>query len=411
MQKHIRAQHQATKQARGRRRKTPYTVTASGQNTCSEAELWDEVLCQRFFVTGPQCRFFQIAPLVTPTINPDPDPVYFIRTQINKQIQQHQQEEERQHQTITAGHYYSELNPWLDKTRWHDYTQGHTFTELAALGYMPDPIQEPLLQLWMESIDTILDQAIQSVSHHRINAFDQARVNSFVVDAYQRPSHRPVFYQLKPLTDQRYRQIWKRLLCFVYRTAQPDQPIQLAHVLTQGQHDLLQQLVQLSHQLYENTASTITTTATTTAAIAARLPGPPLDNALQSKLSALNRACLLLCISLLDHILRRDLFESVVVGFFAILGIDEKKSIFRDAYAYTPILSGFIKISQLLVIQRAVLAVEEGIVDEPSSILNEMRERFLIHGCATPIGWALRLRTYGKKIRMRQTAVLPGHVD
>jgi hypothetical protein len=49
---------------------------------------------------------------------------------------------------------------------------------------MPDPIQEPLLQLWMESIDTTLDQAIQSVSDHRINAFDQARVNSFVIDAY-----------------------------------------------------------------------------------------------------------------------------------------------------------------------------------------------------------------------------------
>jgi hypothetical protein len=56
----------------------------------------------------------------------------------------------------------------------------------------------------MEYINTILDQAIQSVSDHRINAFDQARVNSFVINAYQRPSHRLVFYQLKPLTDQRY---------------------------------------------------------------------------------------------------------------------------------------------------------------------------------------------------------------
>jgi hypothetical protein len=83
----------------------------------------------------------------------------------------------------------------------------------------------------------------------------------------------------------------------------------------------------------------------------------------------------------------------------------------KDAYAYTLILSRFIKISQLLVIQRAVLAVEEGIVDKPSSILNKMRERFLIHGYATPIGWALQLHTYGKKIWMRQTAVLPGHVD
>lgn len=62
-------------------------------------------------------------------------------------------------------------------------------------------------------------------------------------------------------------------------------------------------------------------------------------------------------------------------------------------------------------IQRAVVAVDEGTVDEPSSTLDEMRQRFLIHGCATPMGWALRLRVYGKKIKVRQTPILPGHVD
>lgn len=39
-------------------------------------------------------------------------------------------------------------------------TQGYTFTELAALAYMPDLEQEPLLRLWIESLDTILGQAV-----------------------------------------------------------------------------------------------------------------------------------------------------------------------------------------------------------------------------------------------------------
>jgi hypothetical protein len=55
--------------------------------------------------------------------------------------------------------------------------------------------------------------------------------------------------------------------------------------------------------------------------------------------------------------------------------------------------------------------MEEGTVDEPSTTLNEMRQRYLTHGCAAPMGWALRLRTYGKKIKIRQTPILPGHVD
>ena len=74
---------------------------------------------------------------------------------------------------------------------------------------------------------------------------------------------------------------------------------------------------------------------------------------------ATDRACLLLCISLLDHHLRGTMFESVALGFLAILGIDSSNETLCDAAAYTPILSRFIKISQLLMVQRAVLEVEE----------------------------------------------------
>jgi hypothetical protein len=247
---------------------------------------------------------------------------------------------------------------------------------------MPDPEQEPLLHLWIESLDTILDEAVESISTHRINMFDQARTNSFIDDAYRRPSHWPVFSYLQPATKKRYQRIWKRLLCFIYRTTQPGQSIRLSHRLTGLQADLLFQVKQLSQQLYEQTV------------LNPLDPSTSLDPRLLEKV---NRTCLLFCIALLDHILQKDVFESIVVGFFAILGIDEAEETFRGPYLYTPILSGFIKIGQLLVIQRSVLAVEEGLVDESSTILNEMRHRFLIHGCATPVGWALRLRTYGKR--------------
>ncbi|KAL5363418.1 hypothetical protein BJX96DRAFT_155680 [Aspergillus floccosus] len=215
---------------------------------------------------------------------------------------------------------------------------------------MPDPEQEPLLQLWIESLNTILDQANESISTHRINMFDQARINSFIHDAYRRPSHQPIFYHLQPATEKRYRRIWKRLLCFVYRTTQPGQTIRLAHRLTELQADLLFQIRQLSQRLYEQPVLNHSDLS------ASRDP---------RFLKKLNRTCLLFYIALLDHILQRDVFESIVVGFFAILGIDEAKETFRGPYLYTPILSGFIKIGQLLVIQRSVLAVEEGSVDEP----------------------------------------------
>jgi ABC-type protease/lipase transport system fused ATPase/permease subunit len=50
------------------------------------------------------------------------------------------------------------------------------------------------------------------------------------------------------------------------------------------------------------------------------------------------------CISLLDRVLQRDLFESVVIGLLVILGV----------HVFTPILPEFVKTGQLLAIQRAV---------------------------------------------------------
>jgi hypothetical protein len=113
---------------------------------------------------------------------------------------------------------------------------------------MPNAEHEPILQLWIGSLDTVVDRALQTVSDHRINMFDQVRINSLVDDAYRRPSRRLVFYHLTPYTNQRYRRIWKRLLGFVYRTAQPTLAIQLAHILTEDQRDLLRHMVEVSEK-------------------------------------------------------------------------------------------------------------------------------------------------------------------
>jgi hypothetical protein len=56
---------------------------------------------------------------------------------------------------------------------------------------------------------------------------------------------------------------------------------------------------------------------------------------LASKL-ALDLACLRFCIALLDHRLMGDLYNSVIVGFLAVLGIDKAREGFQEAIPYTP---------------------------------------------------------------------------
>lgn len=88
----------------------------------------------------------------------------------------------------------------------------------------------------------------------------------------------------------------------------------------------------------------------------------------------------MLCIALLDHPLYRDVYDSVIVGFFAVLGIKAPKAEGNQcarlykAVHYTTKLSAFVKLAQLLVVQRAVVATERAEVDQPANIIEVMQD-------------------------------------
>jgi hypothetical protein len=73
-----------------------------------------------------------------------------------------------------------------------------------------------------------------------------------------------------------------------------------------------------------------------------------------------------------------------VLSFLAVLSINKSPSgVFGSPLNYPPILSKFIKIAQILVVQRLVVAAEEGEVENPSNMLDEIRERFIVRGSRT----------------------------
>jgi len=102
---------------------------------------------------------------------------------------------------------------------------------------------------------------------------------------------------------------------------------------------------------------------------------------------------------LLDYTLHGDHFESVVLSFLAVLGINESLGgTFRGPLSYSPDLSKFIKMAQMLVLQRAVVATEDKEVEYPSVMLEEMRAQFMMRGSRTAFAWACRLRSYAKRV-------------
>lgn len=89
----------------------------------------------------------------------------------------------------------------------------------------------------------------------------------------------------------------------------------------------------------------------------------------------------------------------------AALGVDARNQTYRDPAGYTGHLSGLVKISQMLVAQRAVQLAEDHHVKHPGDAPNVMRERFLMYGVQAPFGWMVRLRTFGKRIQNTSTSL------
>ena len=121
-------------------------------------------------------------------------------------------------------------------------------------------------------------------------------------------------------------------------------------------------------------------------------------------LQSLDSACLQLYITLLDYPLHKSIYDSVVLGFLAVLRIKQdevegKERIgFCEAIHYTPKLLAFVKCAQLLVIQRAVVAVEHNEVRNPADILEVIYKRFMLYSTRSLMNWAQKLYAYRKKI-------------
>ena len=395
MSAHVNKQHQHLRRRRGK-------PTALQREENRTRPRWEAVFCQRFFVHGPQSAYFVVVPLPQRTISPTEyggldegvkiTPEDLLRAEIDRQLGENTQTIETWQEKIPNAAKMAEVSPWLEMTRWPKYLNGYGFTETARLADRPHATMEPLLVEFVESLGRVVENGHRSIQEDKVNVFDQARINSFI--QRRRASDRPLMVKLAKPTWRKYISIWQRLICFAYRTVQPRQAVQLSHRMTNAQMSHLDQAICHGQDLLNCRAQNPDTDK-------ASFPHNPVDK-LQAKL---DKAILLFCVSLLDHTLRGDLFESTVVGFLAVLGIDVQKQVLQDACAYTPNLSGLIKIGQILVIQRSVVAAAEGEIEHPADILDEMRERFMIHGSRSPFNWALRLRAYGKKIRNSTTSL------
>ncbi|KAH5618970.1 hypothetical protein HBI23_245980 [Parastagonospora nodorum] len=390
LEKHFNRQHRILQRKKGR----PLKSIAIPEE--DKGPIYREVYCQRFFVSSHQSSFFticvctQVQKLAKSRPRGHAD---VLRALVDEQLTAGTCAQDARAKIYNSQVSKTEVSPWLEMTRWPRYFHGLNMADIASLAYAANPITESALVILSESFDRLIECAHQSVCEDKVSVFDQAQINSFIAGRSSKHD-RMLMVKLQKSTFRAYKSLWARLLCFVYRTSLPSQSISLLHRFTNSQLFHLDRTICLAKEL-----SSIQ-----------RLSGcnvsPSEGEGAKELVRNLDRACLLLCIALLDHTLQGDHFESVILSFLAVLGIDENPGgIFRGPLSYSPDLSKFIKMAQMLVVQRSVVAAEEGEVEHPSYMLDEMRERFMVRGSRTAFDWACRLRAYAKKVVSNTTSL------
>lgn len=361
------------------------------------------IYCQRVFVTGKFAFYFEVTPEAQERRTRDAANMTeadFIASQTNEAILRSDGLAADEDDIAPAHKDITETSPWLELTRWPEYVRGRSFSHLAALTCLPDPQTEPILVAFEKSVDRLIQAAYTSITTHRINEFDQVRINSFL--QRQGVWVRPIQIHLRKSTYRRYRQDWVGLISFVFRTTRGEYGSDLRHQITHDQLVALDRMEDYARETLIGDNGQLESRDHLSQK--AGLAGDKMEP-ISSATQRLDNACLDLSIALLDHELRGDIFESAVIGFLAALGVDAANQTYRDPTNYTGHLSGLVKISQMLVAQYAVQLAENGDVEYPGDALDEMRSRFLMFGVRAPFGWITRLRTYGKRIQSTTTSL------
>ncbi|KAJ4265120.1 hypothetical protein NW764_015764 [Fusarium oxysporum] len=293
---------------------------------------------------------------------------------------------------------------WLRVTEWPRFLEAHKqeLMQVAALVSLPNLATsyelgspgspETLLSILLDSLSRVITRSRISLQNGMLNAFDQQRLNSFIAG---RSSRKPLIHNLREDTYKKYIRVLQHLMGYLFRLAWLKRGPKVHYWLTEGQAVAMMDAV--------HTASEMSATSG---------DGQNPDHADEIR-KRLDDRCLILMVSLLDHKLYGDVYDSIVVSFLAVMGIrqDVTSSNARklsEAAEFTPKLSALIKMGQLLVAERALLAVELDEADFPAYALEEIQDRFITKDARSPISWSLKLRANGKAIKDNTTSL--GHI-
>ncbi|KAM7188699.1 Protein of unknown function (DUF3505) domain containing protein [Rhypophila sp. PSN 637] len=360
------------------------------------------VHCQRFFRSRAASRWFEVnrgsRGSQVAVISAPEETVEQRITQIHKA--QAKKFEEKKQQIVQVGNEKAEPNPWLRRVGWAEHLQGLDRERLRE-SMRPIGEDEATLQRMWDSLSRVIDQARAVAVPMRVGHAVLFEVNR--KEAHMKAT-KPFDSRMEDDTWVRYREVMRKLLCFIQRTQDWEDEARPRYMLTQKQGSLYDAFEDVAEQYGQQGVDEMVH-----------------PSALAS-VQAIDRLCLDTVVSLLDHQYTHSHYESAMISGLAVMGIREDGG-WESVENYTPIYSAVIKMARMLVVYQAVLEQQDEIKELEQrmskeeakaaatglfTIVRKKVRRFLVVvGEKTepgPIDWIFDARTYGMRIRYTMTA-------
>ncbi len=254
---------------------------------------------------------------------------------------------------------------------------------------------EAVLRRMCASLERVMNQAQAAAAGMAGGHAVLFEVNRKKADV--KPS-RPFDSRMEDDSWDRYKDVFRKVLCFVQRTDQWEEEDQPPYELTARQGDLFDAFVEAAEQ----PAGAATDQAEHTAKV--------------------DRLCLDTVVALFDHQYQHTHYENAIISALSVMGLREDGGWERPEN-YTPTYSAVIKVARMLVLYQAIREQQDGTValerrmskEEAKAaatglfaIVRGKVQRFMTlttdQAAPTPMDWIFEARTYGMRIRFTTTA-------
>jgi RecQ family ATP-dependent DNA helicase len=330
-----------------------------------------------------------------------------------------------------------EPSPWLKRVGCISHLASVDRKDAQEYVEPVDEKEEPHLAILCTAFDWLIQDGQYHAVREVVGLQTLFEANKKEVD---KETNMPFDSWMDITTVERYVEVWRQLLLFVFRAEEDDPEFRPPYMLTKAQQTAMQtvrdkiQAFQQWKQEQENSAEDEVEDRGEDEGFGEdnggrgddRRADEEVDEGFKDGVSdeevewmdQIQREVLRFCIALLDHPLQDHEYESAIISGLAVLMIKGEKG-WHDAEDFTPKYSAVIKLARLMVIQEAYQQRQEQIHEYQGADLTEREARTMAtsyyrlvkqsvdqymtmaHGGrdSTPMQWIYQTRSYGFKIR------------